>query len=206
MRAAMLRATRPTYARTLRAVPSRLELPILLNARRLLGTGVEVGVDEGVFSDYLLTWWRGQRLISVDAWMEMPANEYADTCNTSQLSMEEKYERSRSLLSSHGARSEIRRELSVEAAAKVEPRSLDFVYLDARHDFDGVTEDLHAWFGKIRPGGLMAGHDYNDGVFVEGVHGVRSAVDGFFASRALPVRHTYTDVPAASWIVEIPGA
>ena len=203
IRGAMLRTTRPTYGRTLRMVPSRLELPVLLNARGLLGTAVEVGVDEGVYSDYLLTWWNGRKLISVDAWMEMPAEQYTDTCNTSQRSMEEKYESTRTLLAPHGERSEVRRELSVEAAALFEPCSLDFVYLDARHDFDGVTEDLSAWFEKVRPGGLMAGHDYNDGVFVEGVHGVRSAVDCFFAARSIPVRHTYTDVPAASWIVEI---
>ncbi|HXB16065.1 MAG TPA: class I SAM-dependent methyltransferase [Solirubrobacteraceae bacterium] len=204
IRGAMLRTTRPTYTRTLRVVPSRLELPMLLNARHLLGTAVEVGVDEGVFSDYLLSWWRGSKLISVDAWLEMPADEYTDTCNTSQRSMEEKFEITSELLAPHGERSEIRRELSVDAAARFEPGSLDFVYLDARHDFEGVTEDLGAWFEKVRRGGLMAGHDYNDGVFVEGVHGVRSAVDSFFAARSIPVRHTYTDVPAASWIVEIP--
>lgn len=204
IRAGMLGVTRRTYRNSLRLVPSRLELPIVLNERQLLGTGVEVGVDEGVFSDYLLTYWRGQRLISVDAWMEMPPDEYTDTCNTSQVSMEEKYERTRELLAKHGERSEIQRELSVTAAASIAPASLDFVYLDARHDFDGVTEDLTAWFPLVRPGGLMAGHDYNDGVFVEGVHGVRSAVDGFFAARSILVRHTYTDVPAASWLVQIP--
>jgi hypothetical protein len=203
VRVGMVGVTRRTYGHSLMLVPSRLELPMLLNARQLLGTGVEVGVDEGAFSDYLLTHWRGQKLISVDAWMEMQPDEYTDTCNTSQASMQEKYEGTRELLARHGERSEIRRELSVAAAATMAAGALDFVYLDARHDYEGVTEDLEAWFPLVRPGGVMAGHDYNDGVFVEGVHGVRSAVDDFFGARSIPVRHTYTDVPASSWIVQV---
>jgi Methyltransferase domain len=204
MRAAMLRAARPTYTRSLRVIPSRLELPFLLDARRLTGVAVEVGVDEGLFSEYLLEYWHGQQLISVDPWLEMPPDEYTDTCNTSQASMEEKYERTKRRLAPFGDRSDIRRETSAEAAARVTPGSLDFVYLDARHSYEGVTEDLHAWFPLVRGGGLMAGHDYNDGVFVEGVHGVRSAVDKFFGARAIPVRHTYTDLPSSSWIAQVP--
>src|SRR5665213_2995822 len=80
MRAAMLRVVRPTYTRTLRAIPSRLELPVVLNARRLTGTAVEVGVDEGIFSEYLLEYWHGRKLLSVDPWLEMPPDEYTDTC------------------------------------------------------------------------------------------------------------------------------
>jgi Methyltransferase domain len=203
MRAGMLRVARPMYTRTLRAIPSRLELPLLLNARRLTGIAVEVGVDEGIFSEYLLEYWHGRQLLSVDPWLEMPPDEYIDTCNTSQASMDEKYERTKRRLACFGDRSDVRRETSVEAAARVTPGSLDFVYLDARHSYEGVTEDLQVWFPLMRAGGLMAGHDYNDGVFVQGIHGVRSAVDEFFGARKIPVRHTYTDVPCASWIVQI---
>lgn len=203
MRPGMLRVARSTYTRTLRVIPSRLELPILLNARRLTGSAVEVGVDEGIFSEYLLEYWDGERLISVDPWREMPPDEYTDTCNISQASMERKYETAKRRLASFGDRSDVWRETSIEAAARVTPDSLDFVYLDARHSYEGVTEDLQVWFPLVRPGGLMAGHDYNDGVFVEGVHGVRSAVNEFFGARAIPVRHTYTDLPNASWIAQI---
>ncbi len=204
MRAGMLRIARPTYTRTLRMVPSRLELPFLLNARQLTGTAVEIGVDEGIFSEYLLEYWHGQHLISVDPWLEMPPDEYTDTCNTSQATMEEKYESTRRRLAGFGDRSEIWRETSVQAGARVTSGSLDFVYLDARHSYEGVMEDLQVWFPLVRRGGLMAGHDYNDGVFVEGVHGVRSAVDEFFGARGIPVRHTYTDLPNASWIARVP--
>jgi hypothetical protein len=40
--------------------------------------------------------------------------------------------------------------------------SLDYVYVDARHDYCGVKEDLEAWWPKLRRGGILAGHDYLD--------------------------------------------
>ena len=38
--------------------------------------------------------------------------------------------------------------------------SLDFVYLDARHDFCAMIEDLEAYWPLVAPGGILAGHDY----------------------------------------------
>ena len=83
------------------------------------------------------------------------------------------------------------------------------MYLDARHDYDSVKQDLEHWFDKIRAGGIFAGHDYLDEVRGSGEYGVKSAVDEFFAARGLPVRSTYVDArfregPPPSWLVEIP--
>lgn len=33
------------------------------------------------------------------------------------------------------------------------------VYVDARHDKCGVTEDLNKWWPKLKQGGFFAGHD-----------------------------------------------
>ena len=49
---------------------------------------------------------------------------------------------------------------SMEAAKKIKDGSLDFVYIDANHDFPGITNDLHTWKKKVRVGGIIAGHDY----------------------------------------------
>ena len=51
-------------------------------------------------------------------------------------------------------RFKLARELSTIAAARVAPRSLDFIYLDARHDYKGVAEDLRAWWPALRSGGV----------------------------------------------------
>jgi len=36
----------------------------------------------------------------------------------------------------------------------------DFIYVDARHDFKGVTLDLELYWPKLKVGGIIAGHDY----------------------------------------------
>ena len=49
---------------------------------------------------------------------------------------------------------------SIQAAQKMKKESLDFVYLDARHDFCAMMEDLEAYWPLVTPGGILAGHDY----------------------------------------------
>src|SRR5438067_890070 len=56
------RRYRWTYGRSLAHVPSRDEIPALLNARRLFGDAAEIGVKTGKYSDFLLSRWRGRKL------------------------------------------------------------------------------------------------------------------------------------------------
>jgi GT2 family glycosyltransferase/Flp pilus assembly protein TadD/predicted O-methyltransferase YrrM len=65
------------------------------------------------------------------------------------------------------------RSLSLDAAVQFEDRSVDLVFVDGDHSFEGCTADLETWRAKIRPGGHLAGHDCrpNDDV--------RRAVDSF---------------------------
>jgi len=51
-------------------------------------------------------------------------------------------------------------EASPAAAAKFADASLAFVFIDASHDQDSVLADVKAWLPKVRPGGVIAGHDY----------------------------------------------
>lgn len=37
---------------------------------------------------------------------------------------------------------------------------VDFAFLDGDHDYEGITTDLRIVAGRIRPGGLLACHDY----------------------------------------------
>ncbi len=56
---------------------------------------------------------------------------------------------------------------SSESASGFEDRSLDFVYIDAAHDYTSVVKDIKAWLPKVKVGGTIAGHDYgspNSGV------------------------------------------
>lgn len=49
---------------------------------------------------------------------------------------------------------------SAEAASHFDDESLDGVFIDAAHDYDSVVKDVAAWFPKVKPGGIFAGHDY----------------------------------------------
>jgi predicted O-methyltransferase YrrM len=56
---------------------------------------------------------------------------------------------------------------------------LDFVFIDADHSYEGCKADIEAWFPKVKPGGLLSGHDYDNPDFPE--FGVKRAVDEFAA-------------------------
>jgi hypothetical protein len=201
------RRYRFTYRRTITRVPSRDELPALLNARGLLGKGAEIGVKTGRYSDQLLSNWRGSELISIDPWLSADPEEYVDRSNVSQEEFDRLYHETRDRLAPYGSRSTIWRTTSVEAARKVPDRSLDFVYIDARHDYESVKEDVAAWCSKVRPGGILAGHDYVDGDLQEGEFYVKSAVDEFFGARDIHVHATQGPSAVESfptWIVEVP--
>ena len=60
---------------------------------------------------------------------------------------------------------------SVEAAKRVEDGSLDFVFIDGDHSYDGCKRDIAAWTPKVKLGGWIGGHDYSER------WGVKRAVD-----------------------------
>lgn len=64
---------------------------------------------------------------------------------------------------------------SPKAARYHEDDSLDAVFIDAAHDQQSVENDIGAWLPKVKPGGILAGHDYDEA-------GVKSAVDSYFDS------------------------
>jgi hypothetical protein len=78
---------------------------------------------------------------------------------------------------------------TVEAADLYAPESLDFVFVDAGHDYDSVKADLHAWLPKVKPGGWIGGHDYSWAI------GVKRAVN-----------ETFTNVSTnnTSWLYQVP--
>lgn len=65
---------------------------------------------------------------------------------------------------------------SLEAVTKFKDESLDFVFIDASHEYQDVKNDIAAWLPKVKIGGVLAGHDY----YVDGhdwFPGVKQAVN-----------------------------
>jgi hypothetical protein len=48
---------------------------------------------------------------------------------------------------------------SARAATLFPPGGLVMAFLDARHDYPAVREDIQAWLPKVGPGGIIAGDD-----------------------------------------------
>lgn len=63
---------------------------------------------------------------------------------------------------------------STEAAQLFGDHSLDAVFIDGLHTYEGVVEDIVAWKPKVRRGGSLIFNDYN---FVKLFPGVKRAVD-----------------------------
>lgn len=49
---------------------------------------------------------------------------------------------------------------SMEAVQKFENESLDFVFIDGSHEYEDIKDDIIHWLPKVKPGGILAGHDY----------------------------------------------
>lgn len=54
------------------------------------------------------------------------------------------------------------REESEKAASRFADGSLAMVFLDAGHSYEAVRKDIWAWMPKVKPGGLLGGHDFTN--------------------------------------------
>lgn len=152
-------------------------------------TVVEVGVYEGDLSQQIAEYCPQAKIYLVDPWRFFPAG-YVDPCNRDQDAFDQIFKsvcarmagyQTTDLYEDH--RVIIIRNTSV-AAAEIVPNQLDIVYLDGNHSFDGITEDIATWYPKVKPGGILAGHDYVHNPD-RSVNGVIPAVDKLVAQHQL---------------------
>lgn len=66
--------------------------------------------------------------------------------------------------------------LSETVVDEIPDGSLDLVFIDGDHSFNGCLNDITNYLPKLKSGGIMAGHDYGHPRFP----GVKKAVDKFF--------------------------
>lgn len=134
----------------------RLDLIKMFPAGALIA---EIGVWRGGFSNEILTHCPVGRLYLIDPYKEY----YAGVQEVSQQKHEEHYLEAQRVISHHSNRAVIIRDTSEHAARTnfvIPP--LDGVYIDADHTYDAAMMDLVLWSKRLKPGGVLMGHDYTD--------------------------------------------
>ena len=180
-------------------VHCREHLPALFAARGLLGHAAEVGVLRGEFSRVVLAVWPGERLHLVDPWVPQAAG-YVDVNNGTADVQDAALASTLANVAEHAGRVELVRDYSLRAAAGYADAFFDWVYLDADHRYESVAADIAAWWPKVRPGGVLAGHDFVfDGDFEGGRFGVMSAVLEFAAREGVQVVATFFEPAGPSF-------
>jgi hypothetical protein len=122
--------------------------------------GVEIGVQKGHYSEETLKLWpKCKKYYLVDIWKKQ-GEFYTDTANVPDHLQDQNYLTAKRLMEKFGSVPTLVRNASVDAAARFPDEYFDYIYLDARHDYCGVMEDLEAWWPKLKVGGMMSGHDF----------------------------------------------
>lgn len=154
------------------------------------GEGVELGVAGGRFSELILRNDRVRRLWGVDRWSDHhDAAEYVKAIQR--------------LAAAGQGRSLLLRMSFEEALLHFADESLDFVYIDGyAHTGQEGGRTIEQWWRKLKPGGILAGHDYHP-VWIP----TMNAVDRFVERHGLALHLTLpADEPGAdpypSWWVE----
>ena len=122
-------------------------------------TFIEIGVQKALFADQVISKWPSLiKYYGIDAWKNQ--ENYIDGSNVNDNRQMENYHISKENLKKYGAKIELIRHYSNLVVNQFQDKSIDFIYVDARHDFCGAYEDLSLYFPKLKCNGVMAGHDY----------------------------------------------
>lgn len=145
--------------------------------------GAEIGVYKGITSNILLSKLPNLNLLMIDSYQQwnMLGHRREITADVAVV-----------VAKHHTEFAKERRTIIVgtsEQAAKLIPDgSLDFAFIDANHEYEYVRQDIKLWYPKVKPTGLLYGHDYNSRQDRKHIWGVKVAVDEFAAQFELPLK------------------
>ncbi len=83
---------------------------------------------------------------------------------------------------------------SIQASTTFDNESLDFIYIDGNHTLEAIKNDITHWLPKIKPNGVIGGHDYNINPINKRAGYVKSVTNAFFNKPPLAL------FPDHSWI------
>lgn len=154
---------------------------------------VEVGAFEGKSTAFMaveiLNSKKAIRFDVVDTWKGSPEHQTGGNWQSQSVVDEKLFETFKENMRPVAHLIYPIRRSSVEASTLYSNASLDFVFIDASHDYESVKADILAWRPKVKPGGYLAGHDY-----LGDFSGVRKAVDELVSLH---------EVRGTSWLVRV---
>jgi hypothetical protein len=120
--------------------------------------GAEIGTAKGKTAGMVLARHPSLHLYLVDLWEPVPSEvgggrQYK---NWNFPKIKQAFHRN---VGHFKDRTTILKGISWEMANAVEDNSLDFVFIDADHEYESVIKDIRAWTPKVKPGGMVSGHD-----------------------------------------------
>lgn len=135
----------------------------VVNTVGATGPCIELGVQRGNFSTTFLQGMSERalpmpRYYMVDVWREEEHyDDEANIANSGQLENLIVAARAVSKFWRHTTLVQLR---THEAVNLFKDEECGFIYVDARHDYCAVHEDLSLYWRKLKPGGVMAGDDF----------------------------------------------
>ena len=164
-------------------------------------TAVEIGVWRGDYSEMIVKSLKPEQFYGVDPYelfegmVSAPGSEYINQSRLDQLA-----QRVQNKYAQWGAT--LLRDVSENAAKQFADDSIDFVYIDGDHTYEGVTTDITAWWPKVRTGGILSGDDHTVGTTGKGYSfGVIEAVADFAKQHNLEVSVTSGANPSW-WVIK----
>lgn len=122
--------------------------------------GVEIGVYKGEHAIMMLDNLSIEHLYLIDPYETY--NEVTHKEVYSKAKIEEAREIAINKIAEDGDKITWIFEESAKALKKV-PENVDFVYIDGKHDYESVKEDIENYYPKIKKGGIIGGDNFYNG-------------------------------------------
>jgi predicted O-methyltransferase YrrM len=154
------------HIKNLRVLPNRLNLLEVLPKQ---GIVAEIGVNKGAYSKEIIFRTAPKKLHLIDAWdtdrfhdgiQKLVENTFKDEIESGVV--------------------EINRGYSTKVGSQFPDGYFDWIYLDTDHSYKLTKNELVLYADKMKPGGVIAGHDFVMGNWRDGIrYGVMEAVYEF---------------------------
>lgn len=112
---------------------------------------VEVGVAAGANAKRIFESLNVQKIFLIDSWKP----EYNPECYDWLIRACKEFE-------GYTGKTVMIRHDAIASAELFQNRTIDYLYLDDNHAPSHVYREIVAYFPKVRPGGIIAGHDWAD--------------------------------------------